>query len=91
MPKSSNFSEDRMAKAVAFAIAEKKPNISKIAREFDVSRETLNSRIKKAKSSPTPKDSHRNNLRAFQEKALINWIVKMHSWNLPPTAAVIEA
>ncbi|KAJ5238497.1 transcriptional regulator family: Centromere protein B DNA-binding region [Penicillium chermesinum] len=83
MSKSSNFSEDQMPK--------KKPNISKIAREFDVSRETLNSRIKKAKSSPTPKDSHRNNLRAFQEKALINWIVKMHSWNLPPTAAVIEA
>jgi hypothetical protein len=50
MPKSSNFSEERMAKAFAAAMSQKKPNISKIAREFDVSRETLVSRVKSAKS-----------------------------------------
>jgi transcriptional regulator with PAS, ATPase and Fis domain len=50
MPKSSNFSEDRMAKAFEAAMRQKKPNISKIAREFDVSHETLISRIKSAKS-----------------------------------------
>jgi hypothetical protein len=91
MPKSSNFSEDRMAKAFAAAMSQKKPNISKIAREFDVSRETLAGRVKKAKSPPLRKDSHRNTLRAHQEKALINWITKMISWNLPPTAAIIES
>jgi hypothetical protein len=72
-------------------MSQKKPNISKIAREFDVSRETLAGRVKKAKSPPLRKDSHRNTLRAHQEKALINWITKMISWNLPPTAAIIES
>jgi hypothetical protein len=37
MPKSANFNEDRMAKAFVAVMREKKPNISKIAREFDVS------------------------------------------------------
>jgi hypothetical protein len=91
MPKSADFNEERMAKAFAAAMREKKPNFSKIAREFDVSRETLSKRVKKAKSPPIPQDSQRNALRAFQEKALINWIAKMRDWNLPPTAAVIEA
>lgn len=34
MPKSANFNEDCIAKAVAAVMCEKKPNISKIAREF---------------------------------------------------------
>jgi hypothetical protein len=36
MPKSPNFDESRMAEAFAAAIAQKKPNLSKIAREFGV-------------------------------------------------------
>jgi hypothetical protein len=80
-----------MADAFAAAMVRKKPNISKTVREFDVSYTTLTSRIKKAKSSTTPKDSHRKALRAYQEKALTSWIVKMHSWNLPLTAAIIQA
>ena len=59
MPKSAGFSEERMAKAFATAISQKKPNISKIAREFDVSRETLASRIKSAKSPPLTGASRR--------------------------------
>ncbi|KAI3092914.1 hypothetical protein CBS147333_10169 [Penicillium roqueforti] len=91
MPKSASFNAERMEKAFAAAMREEKPNISKIAREFDVSRETLSKRVKKAKSPPIPKDSQRNALRAYQEKALINWIAKMRDWNLPPTASVIQA
>jgi hypothetical protein len=34
MPKSSNFREDRIAKAFAAGMSQKKPNISKIASEF---------------------------------------------------------
>jgi transposase-like protein len=59
MPKSSNFSEDSMAKAFAAAISQKKPNISKIAREFDVSCETIASRIKSAKSPTSTGASRR--------------------------------
>jgi hypothetical protein len=35
MPKSPNFDESRIAKAFAAVRAQKKPNIAKIAREFD--------------------------------------------------------
>ena len=91
MPKSPTFDESRMAKAFAAAMAQKKPNIMKIAREFDVSPNTLTSRIKKAKSPTTPKKTQKNALQPDQEKALTNWIVQMHSWNLPPTAGVIQA
>lgn len=56
MPKSADFNEERMAKAFAAALREKKSNFSKIAREFDVSRETLLKRVKKAKSPPIPQD-----------------------------------
>ncbi|KAJ5090105.1 transcriptional regulator family: Centromere protein B DNA-binding region [Penicillium argentinense] len=91
MPKSPNFDESRMAEAFAAAMAEKKPNLSRIAREFSVSYTTLTSRVKKAKSPITPTKSHKNALQPDQEKALTNWIVKMYSWNLPPTAGLIQA
>jgi hypothetical protein len=72
MAKSANFNEDRMTKAFAAIAREKKPNISKIAREFDPSYQTLVSRVKKAKSPPLPKASQRNALCAYQETASIN-------------------
>jgi hypothetical protein len=91
MPKSADFDEIRLAKAFAAAMSQKKPNIAKIAREFDVAYTTLTTRVKKAKSPIVPKESNRYTLRAYQETALIRWIVKMHSWNLPPTPGVIQA
>lgn len=50
MPKSADYNETRMAKALAAVIREKKLNIARIAREFDVAYLTLASRVKKAKS-----------------------------------------
>jgi hypothetical protein len=52
---------------------------------------TLAARVKKAKSPIAPKESNRSTLQSYQEKALIKWIAKMQSWNLPPTAGVIQA
>jgi hypothetical protein len=72
-------------------MAQKKPNIAKIAREFGVSRTSLNSRVKIARSPFTPTKSLKNALQLYQEKALVDWIVKMYSWHLPPTAGVIQA
>jgi hypothetical protein len=91
MPKSSDFDESRMAEACKVALSQKKPNIAKIAREFGVPRITLGRRVKSARSPITSTKSLKNALQPYQEKALVNWIVKMHSWNLPPTAAVIQA
>ena len=91
MPKSPEFNESHLLEAIATAKAQKKLNIAKIAREFNVSRTTLTSRVKKAKSPTTPTKSACKALQPYQEKALTNWILKMHSWNLPPTAGVIQA
>jgi DDE superfamily endonuclease/Tc5 transposase DNA-binding domain len=91
MPKSADFDEIRMAKAFTAVMSQKKPNIAKIAREFDVTYSTLAARVKKAKSPIAPKESNRSALQSYQERALIKWIAKMQSWNLPPTAGVIQA
>jgi hypothetical protein len=80
-----------MAKAFAAVMSQKKPNIAKTAREFNVAYSTLAARVKKAKSPMIPKESNRNTLRLYQEKALVKWITKMQGWNLPPTPAVIQA
>jgi hypothetical protein len=79
MPKSLEFDADRLAEACKAALAQKKPNIAKIAREFGVSRTSLTSRVKKAKTPATPTPSACKALLPFQEKALVNWIVKMYS------------
>jgi transposase-like protein len=91
MPKSSDFDESRLAEACTAVLSQKKSNIAKIAREFDVSRTTLSDRVKKARSRKKPTKSLKNALQPHQEKALINWITQMHSWNLPTTAAIIQA
>ncbi|THC92501.1 hypothetical protein EYZ11_008039 [Aspergillus tanneri] len=72
MTKSADFDESRMAQACKLALAQKKPNIAKIARELGVSRTTLADRVKKAKSPPTPTTPLKNALSPYQEKALTN-------------------
>ena len=72
-------------------LSQRKPNITKIAREFGIDRKTLTRRVEMAKSPITPTKSLKNILEPHQEKALVNWIVQMHGWNLPPTAAVVGA
>lgn len=91
MPKSPEFNETCLLEAIAIAKTQKKPNIAKIAREFNVSYTTLRTRLQKVKSPTTPTMSNKNLLQPYQEKALINWIIQMRNWNLPPTASVIAA
>ncbi|KAJ5358431.1 transposase [Penicillium cataractarum] len=88
MPKNAEFDESRIAEACKAVLLQKKPKIAKIAREFGVSRTTLSDRVKKAKSPTTPPKSQKNVLDQSQEKALVNWIVQMHGWNLPPTPTI---
>ena len=91
MPKSAKFDESRLAEGCKAVLAQKKPKLAKIAREFGVSRTTLSDRVKKARSPTKPAKSLKNALEPYQEKALTDWIVQMCSWNLPPTAQLIEA
>lgn len=91
MTKSADFDEYRLIEACQKVLAQKKPGISKIAYESGVSRMTLTDRVKKARAPPTNHESQRNALEGYQEKALITCMVKMHGWNLPPPAALIQA
>jgi hypothetical protein len=91
MPKSTDFDESRLMKACKTVLAQKKPQIAKIAREYGVSRTTLTNRVKNARPPPTYRESLKNAFEGYQEKALTTWIVKMHDWNLPPLPALIEA
>ena len=60
MPKSPEFNESHLLEAIATAKAQKKPNIAKIAREFNVSYTTLRSRLQKAKPPTTPTTINKN-------------------------------
>ena len=91
MPKYSNFDESRLIEASKAALFQKKPNIAKIAREFGVTRTTLSDRVKNARSATRPTKCLKNILHPRQEKASVYQIAQMYSWNLPPTAAVIQA
>jgi transposase-like protein len=91
MPKTAESTESRMNKACEAARREKKPNLSKIAREYGVCRRTLYNRIKKgipARACSTP--VNRAPDRA-QEEALVRWIVQLNDWNMPLTPRLIEA
>lgn len=71
MPKKSpEFNETRMREAVAFAQAQKKPNILGIAREFNVTSTTLRYRLQKAKTLAVPTTTKKNALQPYQETAL---------------------
>jgi hypothetical protein len=91
MTKSPEFNESRLNEAVAIATTQKKPNVARIAREFNVSYTTLRDRLKKPRTPAILTPSKKNLLQPYQEKALISWIIQMRNWNLPPTASIIQA
>jgi DNA-binding phage protein len=54
MPKLDDFDESHMAETCKVILAQKKPNIIKIAREFGASRTPLTDSVKNARSPTTP-------------------------------------
>jgi transposase-like protein len=77
VPKAPKIDESRVLEACEAAQCEKKPNLAKIAREHDVSYEILRGRIRRgqqARSARIPKDKA---LDEYQEKALVQWIIRM--------------
>jgi hypothetical protein len=90
MPKSIKFDESIMVKACETARAEKKPNYSKIAREYGVPLTTLRDRVKKGRQPRTAQKPVNKALNEHQEEALIQWIVRMRDWNMPVTPRLLE-
>lgn len=71
MLNTSNYDESRMAEACEAIRAQKKPNITKTAREFGVPRETLRDRVNKGAQARTARKPVNKALQDYQEKALI--------------------
>lgn len=90
MPKTDESTKFRLIKACEAAKLEEKPNISKIAREYDVPQRTLYNHVKKDATTKSSKKRIRRTLNDTQEEVLVNWIVKMNDLNMPPTPKVIE-
>ncbi|KAF7183831.1 hypothetical protein CNMCM7691_004253 [Aspergillus felis] len=90
MPKSSRFDESIMAKACEAAQHEKKPNFTKIAREYGVPVSTLRDRVKNGRQPRTAKKPVNKALQRYQEEALIQWIAQMRDFNMPVTPRLLE-
>lgn len=91
MPATDESAELRMKEAYEAAKREKKPNISKIAREYCVPRRTLHDRVKKGVHPRTANRIANRALDRAQEEALIRWIGRLNDWNMPPKPRLIEA
>ncbi|KKA21657.1 hypothetical protein T310_4314 [Rasamsonia emersonii CBS 393.64] len=89
MPKSPDKIESRIQEALKKASCQKKPNISALAREFDVPRKRLHERFK-GRPPRTAKIPRNKVLDDQQEKAIIRWIRQLDSLHSPPTPKMIE-
>ncbi|KAK9564249.1 hypothetical protein V6Z77_010319 [Aspergillus fumigatus] len=90
MPKSSKINESYLLEACEAAQAQKKPNISKIAREYGVPYATLRDRVKKHVHPRLANKPVNRALKGYQEEALIQWIVCMRDRNMPVTPKLLE-
>jgi hypothetical protein len=91
MPKTAESAESRMIEAYEAAKRVKKPNISKIAREYGVPPRTLYNRVKKGMPARACSIPVNRALDRAQEEALVRWICQLNDWNMPPTPRLIEA
>lgn len=91
MPKTPKFDDDRMDKACKAAQAQKRPNITKIAREYGVNRRTLHDRVKNTTQARTARKPVNKVLEGYQEEALIRWLTFMRDVNMPVTPKLLEA
>lgn len=71
MPKPPDKAESRMLEAFAAAKREKKRDISKIARDFNVPRRTLHNRVKNGRQARTARKPVNKVLEGHQEEALV--------------------
>ena len=89
MPKKTPASEDTISKALQAYHTSEKPNLSAIAREFQVSYGLLYGRIK-GRASQTANQQANKALNPIQEKVLISWIISLNDAYIRPYPALIE-
>jgi transposase-like protein len=78
MPKTAESDESRMIEACEAARREKKPNITKIAREFGVNRRNLQNLVKKGMQARIASKAVNKVLDRAQEEALTRWICQLN-------------
>lgn len=80
--------EKRISDACASIRGQKKPNISRLAREFDVPMHRLRARIN-GRPSRSTRQHPTHALTKAQERAVIQWIRYLDSLHLSPTASMV--
>ena len=70
---------------------ENKGNISKIARQFGVSRRTLSNRVRNCHQASTTRKPVNKVLEPYQEEALIHWLGRMRDFNMSAPPGLLEA
>jgi transposase-like protein len=71
MPKASKIDESSILEACEAAQREKKPNISKIAREYSISYDILRGRVRQGKQARSARIPINKTLNEYQKEALI--------------------
>ena len=91
MPKAAKSAEDCMIEACKAVNRENKGNISKIARQFGVSRRTLSNRVRNCHQASTTRKPVNKVLEPYQEEALMHWLGRMRDFNMPVPPGLLEA
>ena len=89
MPKAPKIDEPRIIEACEAAQCEKYPNLAKIAREYDISYETLRGRVRRGQRPRSARIPQNKVLDEYQEEALIQWIARMRDLCLPVTPEML--
>lgn len=90
MPNQSKIAERRVIEACEAAYAQKKPNLSLIAREYGVSYGVLRGRVRQGKQARTVQKPVNKALQEYQEEALTRWILELNDCHMPVTPALLE-
>jgi hypothetical protein len=90
MPRSIKYTESDLLKACEAIQAQKKPNFTKIAREYGVPLTTLRGRVKNNRQPRTACQPVNKVLKEYQEEALIQCIAFMRDHYMPVTPKLVE-
>lgn len=90
MPNQSKITESRVIEACEAAYAQKKPNLSLIAREYGVSYGVLRGRVRQGKQARTTQTPVNKALEEYQEEALRRWILELNDCHMPVTPTLLE-
>ena len=90
MPESYTIIENRIAKAIDALNSRKNAKLSAIAREFNVPRGRLRSRVKGVSSKTKVRGLHNRRIKPDQELALRLYLLKLDSLDIPARLHMVE-